>query len=518
VRSVRVVAVAITLAAATLFLGVTHATAAGPLRLTIGVIGPIGAVDPARATTPAAREVLPLQYPALTAFSLDALDVVPGLAESWTPAASGTGFVYTLRAGAWSDGKPITAADVVASLEHARDENWPYADGALRDLRARALDDRNVEVTSTDGLGALPALPLHVLPNGAAADVSSGDFRAVSRADGELTMEVVDRPGRPALDQIVFRSYSDAPDLRTALQHGDVDIAAGAPTGEYDALRAVPHATVVHASDGDQWVLDLRLADRDLREAIALGVDRDRLVQDAVDGVGRIATVPVFARAADWQLPSNEVDALSAEHAFAPARARALVDRLPERPTVTIAVPEGGTARRVADGVIASLHDVGIRVRRASPGTADMELLRRDPTDDPTAALRAFTCGQGLHCDPAFDAAFATFTTGDVAMRHDAVQEMTRLLTSDATEIPLFAPDELQAFRTDNVTGMLREPEQVRLVTFWPSVQQYREMVAGAPAASEELPTSTFAALAIGVAAVAAVGVVLVDRKVQARR
>ena len=43
--------------------------AAGPVRLTIGVIGPIGSLDPATASGAVAREVWRLQYPTLTTFA-----------------------------------------------------------------------------------------------------------------------------------------------------------------------------------------------------------------------------------------------------------------------------------------------------------------------------------------------------------------------------------------------------------------------------------------------------------------
>ena len=58
----------------------------------------------------------------------------------------------------------MTAADVVASLQRARDEHWPYAAGMLDDLDARLVDDRTVAITTTGDIGALPTLPVHVVP------------------------------------------------------------------------------------------------------------------------------------------------------------------------------------------------------------------------------------------------------------------------------------------------------------------------------------------------------------------
>ena len=128
-------------------------------------------------------------------------------------------------------------------------------------------------------------------------------------------------------------------------------------------------------------------------------------------------------------------------------------------------------------------------------------------------------CRRDIWCDAEYDAAFAQYSaTTDPAVRHEATRTMVRRLATDLPEISLFTPDELQAYRVDNIGGILRVPEQSRLVVFWPSVQQYREMVPAAADASEELPVSTFAVLAIASAAVVTVGVVVIDRRIQARR
>jgi ABC-type transport system substrate-binding protein len=316
----------------------------------------------------------------------------------------------------------------------------------------------------------------------------------------------------------VFRSYPDASALRVALEHGDVDIAARFAPRDYDAVRETNHATTVHANDGAQWLLDSHVRDPNLRHAIGSAIDRDALVRDVVNEVGRSATVPVFARPAEWQLSDAETRQIEAANGYDPEAARATVTALPQAPHLTLSAPHTAAGDTIARDLRASLGDAGISVRRVDGATADLDVVHREPGDDPTAALRSFTCAEGRHCDPAYDAAFEAFTNADAAGRRDAAQQMTRLLVGEGTEVALFAPDELQAFRTDNIDGMLRKPEQTRLVVFWPSVEQYREMAKAAPLASEELPAATYLGLAIGVGIVAAIVIVVLDRVVQARR
>ena len=136
--------------------------AADPVRLTIGVIGPIGSIDIAKGTSDVANEVWKLQYPTLTGFSVDDLETVPGVADAWTANADGHGYTYTLGAATWSDGKPVTAADVALVVATGARRGWPSAAGLLDGLDARVVDDRTVEITTTGDIGALPTLPLHV--------------------------------------------------------------------------------------------------------------------------------------------------------------------------------------------------------------------------------------------------------------------------------------------------------------------------------------------------------------------
>lgn len=77
-------------------------------------------------------------------------EIVPGLAESWTVSDDGLTYVFTIREGAtFSDGTPVTADDVVFSIDTMRGEEAAGArqnDMAPVDT-ATAIDDRTVEVS-----------------------------------------------------------------------------------------------------------------------------------------------------------------------------------------------------------------------------------------------------------------------------------------------------------------------------------------------------------------------------------
>jgi peptide/nickel transport system substrate-binding protein len=228
-----------------------------PLRLTIGTLGTIGSLDPRAGDSTIAREVWNIQYPTLTALDPTTLDPTVSVATAWNPLANGHGWRYELRPKlTWSDGKLVTAADVVYSLEHARDEHWPYARDMLDGLTARAVDAHTVVVTSTSTDGVLPGLLLHVVPahvyaqvsdvdhDPAALGVGDGAWHVVSKSADSVELGVLGRPGGPPLDQIIFRTYPTADALIGALARGDVDVLSGVPAADINRLHALNDVTV----------------------------------------------------------------------------------------------------------------------------------------------------------------------------------------------------------------------------------------------------------------------------------
>ena len=530
-RSARAIAATSSIVAALFLLPLTASAplaAAGPVRLTIGVIGPIGSLDPATASGAVAREVWQLQYPTLTTFAPSPLDVVPGLADGWTATADGRGFVYTLRPATWTDGQPVTAADVVSSLDRARDGHWPYAAGLVDDLTAIALDPQH-------GAGHEPrrgqraaGAPAPRLPGdgvrigvGNADAPGSGPWHVVDRSDGEVRMAVVDRPGRPPLDEIVFRSYPDAPALEARARErrrrrGGRVRAPRLRTRPGDRRRG-PRSTPTTATSGrcNCASATLRFGRQSPKQSTATVWSRRSRTVSA----GRRPSRSSRARPSGSFLKAAAGN-IASQLTFDPAAARAAVTSHPEPVAVTIAAPSDADGRALTREVTQMLEAVGITVTPIADGAcADLTIVRRDPTDDPTDVLAQYTCAGGIWCDATYDAAFAAYTAApDATGRRDAAHTMVQRIAEQATEVVLFAPDQLQSFTTRNVTGLLQEPSDPRLVVFWPSVQQYGDVHATPAPAAEELPNRTFAALAITGAVVVGLGVVVIDRRIQARR
>ena len=76
--------------------------------------------------------------------------------------------------------------------------------------------------------------------------------------------------------------------------------------------------------------------------------------------------------------------------------------------------------------------------------------------------------------------------------------------TSSAT-VDLFEPDTLQAFRSDNVTGWLPDPQHRQLVVFGPTVAQYGQLAAAGSPPGEAASNNVYLFGAVIVLALCAV-------------
>ncbi len=90
--------------------------------LVVGVTSDPDTLFPWKATQFQAFALLGLVYDSLVEFDQD-LNVVPAIAESWDVSDDGMAITFNIREGVtFHDGKPLTSADVKASLDAILDE------------------------------------------------------------------------------------------------------------------------------------------------------------------------------------------------------------------------------------------------------------------------------------------------------------------------------------------------------------------------------------------------------------
>ena len=322
---------------------------------------------------------------------------VPELAASWEMPEPTT-VVFHLRPDFhFADGTPVTAADVQATYEAVRDPAVASPKrGALAAVAAVEASDPTTVIMRLHAPFAplLDATGLGILPARRARDagevsVGAGPFRLV-RAARTDQLVLIPNPGYPdgvpRIDPLTIRIIPDEVVRTLELARGGVQLVEDAPEPELRAWLARAPELTVHTGPGSSVAYvalnlrDSRLAQRRVREAIALALDRERLVRFVLGGAARPATGLLAPE--HWaytSLPPVRLD---------PRRARHLLDLAgfldPDgsgpRPRFRLVYKTSTqtSRRRLAEAVQADLARVGIAldVRTYEWGTLYADVRR----------------------------------------------------------------------------------------------------------------------------------------------
>jgi ABC-type transport system substrate-binding protein/DNA-binding transcriptional LysR family regulator len=243
--------------------------------------------------------------------------IQPGLAESWEQTDDVT-YVYELRDDAvFHDGTPVTADDVVFSLEQARDEtSSPGLAYYLSNVdTVEKTGDSEVTVTLT----APDAAFASNMSTGGAAFITSqafweehagkvgtpdalllgtGPYKVTEFApDSRVVFERVDTwwGELPAVKQITVNFIPDESTRLLAAQSGDVDVAFNVPLAQAAQWEGLDTMRVDYVNDLSYVGLYFNTSvapfdDRKVRQAFAHAVDRDAYVERLLRGHGEAAT------------------------------------------------------------------------------------------------------------------------------------------------------------------------------------------------------------------------------------
>lgn len=313
-------------------------------------------------------------FEGLTRFAPDG-GIVPGLAESWEAKDGGTVYEFKLRSGVrFHDGAEFDASDVVFSLDRAR---GPESTNAQKELFAdiaavEAVTPDLVRVTLNGPDGNFPWKmawgDAAIMDPASAADaatrpVGTGPFRFGEWTQGDhVTLTAFDGywGEKPALKSAIFRFISDPTAAFAAMMAGDVDAFPIYPAPEtLDQLKADPRFKVIIGTTEGETILSMNnrnapLDDPRVREAIALAVDRQAIIDGAMFGYG----TPIGSHFAPHHPDYTDLLDRSPHD---PDRARALLAEAGAAGLkLRLALPPPPYARRGGEIVAAQLREVGI--------------------------------------------------------------------------------------------------------------------------------------------------------------
>jgi peptide/nickel transport system substrate-binding protein len=327
-----------------------------------GAVGEAISVSPLTAVTEVDRDLVALVFAGLVRNGPDGT-LVPDLAERWSVDADGKVWTVVLRDDArWHDGEPVTADDVVYTIETLQDPDYTGpAAGSWGEVTVAALDERTVTFTLDTPLGGFPqALTQPIAPGHILADVpvtllpehpfgqqpvGAGPFELVeltsegatlipalqlavgeeegadpsARATDSLTTAPPTvRPERPLpyLSGIDLRFYPDPDRLVADYRAGKLDAASGLSPAQAAALGSTDGSRLLRYPGATLTTVLLNLrpthpefASPAVRTALLGAIDRAGLIDSAYSMLAATASGPIppsspmFDAAADPPVP-----------------------------------------------------------------------------------------------------------------------------------------------------------------------------------------------------------------------
>ncbi len=243
-------------------------------------------------------------------------ELEPSLAESWEISEDGLTYTFYLRENVmFSNGEPVTADDVVFSLERAREDGRGYAFLFEPFNTITAVDENTVEITLdrvfTPMLSTLSVFAASIVPkavveadpdNFGSAPVGSGPFMVEEYTRGERVVLVpnpyywelgADCQPLPYLDRITVTYAPESNSRVLGFRNGDYDVIAIVPYNEAANLQTLDGVTVEVAP---LYRLDYLyvnhgaapLDNKDFRLALNYATDRQAILDLVFFGFGEL--------------------------------------------------------------------------------------------------------------------------------------------------------------------------------------------------------------------------------------
>lgn len=367
-----------TTAAAALMLALAAtADAAGTLR--IGRDQDNTTFDPALTIANADIWIFDNMNANLVRVTRDGTGLEPDLAEKWTISDDGKTYTFTMRPGLkFSDGSPITVADVKFSLERTRDLETSVMASMYKIMTSVETPDDHTVVIKLDKpsaplLATLAMFSASILPQ-KAVEAAGEDFGTKPVGAGAFMLEEWKRGDRAIL--VKNPNYWEA--ARVKLDRIEWIIVPSDNTrvlklqaGEIDAMIFVPFAMIaqlkqdanveVHldpSSREDHMLFNHThkpLDDQRVRQAICEAVDREAIVKSVLFGSGSVANsvIPAGALYYNKDNPTCKFD---------PAHAKTLLEQAGAKDlTLKLLIVAGDVTNEQAAVIIKdSLAKVGI--------------------------------------------------------------------------------------------------------------------------------------------------------------
>ena len=287
------------------------------------------------------RDVCSLVFNGLVKFDTRG-EPQPDLAQSWTFSTdeANYGLIYTFNLRndvVWQDGQPFTADDVILTINLLKDPAFPGRPdiAALwRSVEAVKVNNYTVQITLQEPFApffdycAVGMLPAHVLSGVDVGQLLTHPFNRQPIGTGAFRVaEFTNEPGQPPrvvletnssyfgrqpyIDKLEFKYYATSADAFAAYRAGEIQGIAPIKPADFDLVRSTPSLNLFTAPLSGLTLVFLNtdapdapfFKEKEVRRALLLALDREELVDRALDGQAVVADGPFLPDS--WARPGD---------------------------------------------------------------------------------------------------------------------------------------------------------------------------------------------------------------------
>jgi peptide/nickel transport system substrate-binding protein len=477
----------------------TLAVASHAQTLRIGLAEDPDVLDPTLARTFVGRVVFAALCDKL--FDIDErLNIVPQLATSYEWSADNKALTMKIRQGVtFHDGEKLDAAAVKYNIERHKTMPGSNRRGELAPVASvDVVDPMTVRLNLTAPFSPLLAAladraGMMVSPKAAQAEgdkfgakpVCSGPFRFVERiAQDRIVLERFPNywnKGDIHFDRVQYQPIVDSTVRLANLKSGQLDLIERMAASDVPQVRNDDRFRIAKITEIGYQGITINVGKSDLaqknplgkdprvREAFELALDRDGIVQVAMDGEADAGN--------QWVAPTNS---FYARNIPVPKRDIARAKRLLQEagipnPSFTLVTPTTSDAQKIAQVVQAMVKEAGFDVKiqstefatsldMADKGQFEAYVLAWSGRADPDGNIYSFdACKQPLnyagYCKPEVDDILnRSRTTRDTTERKRLFEELAAIVLKDRPIVYLFHRHWLWGF-TNRLTGFKPVPD-----------------------------------------------------------
>jgi peptide/nickel transport system substrate-binding protein len=373
---------------------------------TEGLVGSLGRLNPLLDwNNPADRDVNRLLFSTLFRFDERGIPQ-PDLAESWGVNEEGTIYNVTLHSNAfWHDGIPVTPDDVIFTIDLIESAGSLYPQDIKElwsNVQVKKLpDDLTLQFTIPEPFApfmdylSFGVLPKHLLESIPPEQIATAEFNIAPVGSGPYKLDHLILEGgqiagvvltvneryyakQPFIPQVVFRYYPSSAAALDAYQQGDVlgisrisrDVlneALAQPSLSVYTTR-MPQISMVLLNLNNPEVPFLQVPE--VRRALLLALNRQRMISDLLQGQAIVADGPIFP--GSWAHfdgvehleydPDMAISLLKSAGYVVPAEGGAVRANEGQSLSFTMLHPDDDLHTKLAETMQASWEQIGVQV------------------------------------------------------------------------------------------------------------------------------------------------------------